>query len=156
MSAAASIFARNVRRARERLNANQSELAEKAEISSNYVGEIERGEKWPSPKVLDQLCQALDLRPWQLFFDDSVDESPTTWIEAHRDTLAAQARTIIEMTSAIRQLTQEKDSLRALVRTLQDEKSDELRRRAQEALSSSSSASLTTKVPKSSPRTKAK
>jgi transcriptional regulator with XRE-family HTH domain len=37
------------------------ELGEKAGLSEIYIGEIERGQKYPSSKVLESLAQALDL-----------------------------------------------------------------------------------------------
>jgi len=48
---------------RERLDRQLTikELGDKAGLSEIYVGEIERGQKYPSSKVLESIAQALDL-----------------------------------------------------------------------------------------------
>ncbi|QBD77905.1 XRE family transcriptional regulator [Ktedonosporobacter rubrisoli] len=55
------ILGRVVRRERQDRNLTIKELGEKAGISEIYVGEIERGQKYPSSKVLESLAHALDL-----------------------------------------------------------------------------------------------
>jgi transcriptional regulator with XRE-family HTH domain len=44
---------------RQEQRLTQEELAQAAQMSKVYVGEIERGSKYPSPEKLDQLCDAL-------------------------------------------------------------------------------------------------
>ncbi|MDA8424621.1 MAG: helix-turn-helix transcriptional regulator [Treponema sp.] len=56
----------NMKRLREDLAITQMELAERAEISSGYVGEIEMGRKYPTPEVLERLAEALEVRPFRL------------------------------------------------------------------------------------------
>jgi transcriptional regulator with XRE-family HTH domain len=53
------------------------ELAERAEISSGYIGEIEMGRKFPTPEVLERLAEALELRPFRLLMspDDAADSA---------------------------------------------------------------------------------
>lgn len=43
------------------------ELAEKANISMNFLSEIERGLKWPYPENLQNLANALDIKAYELF-----------------------------------------------------------------------------------------
>jgi DNA-binding XRE family transcriptional regulator len=45
----------------------QTRLAERAGVSLNTIGAIERGIRFPSPTVLARLCLALDCEPFQLF-----------------------------------------------------------------------------------------
>jgi transcriptional regulator with XRE-family HTH domain len=52
---------RVVRQERQYRNFTIKELGEKAGLSEIYVGEIERGQKYPSAKVLESLAQALGL-----------------------------------------------------------------------------------------------
>ncbi|WP_162005761.1 helix-turn-helix domain-containing protein [Dictyobacter vulcani] len=52
---------RVVRQERQYRNLTIKELGEKAGLSEIYVGEIERGQKYPSAKVLESLAQALGL-----------------------------------------------------------------------------------------------
>lgn len=56
----------NVKRRRAQLAISQMELAERAGISSGYVGEIEMGRKFPTPDVLERLAEALEVRPFRL------------------------------------------------------------------------------------------
>lgn len=55
------IMGRVIRRERQDRQLTIKELGEKAGLSEIYVGEIERGQKYPSSKVLESLASALDL-----------------------------------------------------------------------------------------------
>jgi DNA-binding XRE family transcriptional regulator len=54
---------RNIRRLRSERELTQEELASRAGLSANYVGEIERGMRNPSVKVLFDLARALTRPP---------------------------------------------------------------------------------------------
>jgi transcriptional regulator with XRE-family HTH domain len=43
------------------------DLAEKANISTNFVSGIERGLQWPYPETLQSLAAALDVKVYELF-----------------------------------------------------------------------------------------
>jgi len=55
------IMGRVIRRERQDRQLTIKELGDKAGLSEIYVGEIERGQKYPSSKVLESLAAALDL-----------------------------------------------------------------------------------------------
>ena len=55
------IVGRVIRRERQNHQMTIKELGDKAGLSEIYVGEIERGQKYPSAKVLESLALALDL-----------------------------------------------------------------------------------------------
>jgi transcriptional regulator with XRE-family HTH domain len=55
------IVGKVVRQERQLRQLTIKELGEKAGLSEIYVGEIERGQKYPSAKVLESLARALDL-----------------------------------------------------------------------------------------------
>src|SRR5205809_6560702 len=55
------IIGRVIRRERQERHLTIKELGDKAGLSEIYVGEIERGQKYPSAKVLESLATALDL-----------------------------------------------------------------------------------------------
>src|SRR5712692_378338 len=55
------IYGRVIRRERQGRNLTIKELGDKAGLSEIYVGEIERGQKYPSAKVLESIAHALDL-----------------------------------------------------------------------------------------------
>ena len=62
-------FGRTVRRLREDRGLTQAQLAEAAQLSSTYLGIIERGENVPTLSVIVQLASALDLHPAELVRD---------------------------------------------------------------------------------------
>lgn len=49
-----------IRKARKEKRMTQEQLAEAAEISTQFVGHIERGTKVPSVKTLYSICKALE------------------------------------------------------------------------------------------------
>src|SRR5579863_4660569 len=55
------ILGRVIRRERQDRQLTIKELGDKAGLSEIYVGEIERGQKYPSAKVLESLASALEL-----------------------------------------------------------------------------------------------
>ena len=61
------VLSTNLRKLRNRRNWSQMELAEKADISMNFVSDIERGLKWPHPDTLQKLAAALDVEVFELF-----------------------------------------------------------------------------------------
>ena len=65
-----AIFGKNVRIYRNRRNWSQADLAEQANISINFLGDIERGKKWPHPETLTKLADALDIRVFELFMEE--------------------------------------------------------------------------------------
>jgi transcriptional regulator with XRE-family HTH domain len=63
-----AVVARNLRVLRKQKELTQEELAFRAGINRNYVGQIEREEKSPTVDALEKLCGALDVEARSLFF----------------------------------------------------------------------------------------
>ncbi len=61
MTSLEEIIGRVIRRERQDRRMTIKELGDKAGLSEIYVGEIERGQKYPSSKVLESLAKALDI-----------------------------------------------------------------------------------------------
>src|SRR5208337_663551 len=57
------LFGSRIRSIREAADLSREVVAEKADINANYLGEIERGEKWPSIEVIQRLAGALSVSP---------------------------------------------------------------------------------------------
>ena len=55
------IMGRVIRRERQERHLTLKEVGDKAALSVVYVGEVERGQKYPSAMVLEKLAEALDL-----------------------------------------------------------------------------------------------
>jgi transcriptional regulator with XRE-family HTH domain len=60
----------NLKAFRNRRSWSQADLAEYANISINFLGDIERGKKWPHPETLSKLAEALDIGIFQLFMEE--------------------------------------------------------------------------------------
>lgn len=62
-------FGRIVRDKRESMSMTQELLAEKSDLTTNYIGSIERGERNVGLEVIYKLAQALDTHPKNLLPD---------------------------------------------------------------------------------------
>jgi transcriptional regulator with XRE-family HTH domain len=60
---------KRIRALRKEAKLTQEELAERAGLSANYVGEIERGERNPSALALFALARGLGVRAAKLLGD---------------------------------------------------------------------------------------
>ena len=63
-------LAKNIKRARSEQGLTQQDLAERCELSTNYLATVEIGGKFPSADTLEKLAIALGLKPYQLFLED--------------------------------------------------------------------------------------
>ncbi len=59
----------NLKKARYRANISQMKLAERANLSSGFIGDIEAGKKFPSARTMQNIIDALELEPFELFLD---------------------------------------------------------------------------------------
>src|SRR6185312_10788019 len=62
-----ALFGSRIRSLREAASISRERAAENADINSNYLGEIERGEKWPSIEVIQRLADTLSVPPSTFF-----------------------------------------------------------------------------------------
>jgi transcriptional regulator with XRE-family HTH domain len=75
-----AIFGKNIKSLRNRRNWSQADLAENANISINFLGDIERGNKWPHPETLTKLADALEVKVSELFFEEDAKLNEDTEI----------------------------------------------------------------------------
>jgi len=61
------IFSTNIRRYRQSRNLSQARLAEKLDISVNFLCNIENGNRWISSQTLVKFAIALNIEPYELF-----------------------------------------------------------------------------------------
>jgi len=61
------IFSANIKRHRQYHNLSQAELAEKLDISVNFLCNIENGNRWMSLQTLVKFASALNIEPYELF-----------------------------------------------------------------------------------------
>jgi len=73
-----TILGKNIKVYRNRRNWSQADLAEQANISINFIGDMERGKKWPHPETLTKLADALEIRVFELFKEEENEIYPET------------------------------------------------------------------------------
>jgi transcriptional regulator with XRE-family HTH domain len=61
-------FGQRIRSAREAAHSSRDAVAEKAKIGVNYLGQVERGEKWPTLDVIVSVADAIGV-PASVFLD---------------------------------------------------------------------------------------
>jgi transcriptional regulator with XRE-family HTH domain len=62
-----TILSNNIRLFRQNHGWSQADLAEKADISINFLSSIERCVKWPYPDTLVKIAKALKIDEFELF-----------------------------------------------------------------------------------------
>jgi transcriptional regulator with XRE-family HTH domain len=88
------ILAQNIKIHRQRLGITQPELAERADISTNFIGMIEQKRKFPAPEKLDRIAAALEIETSELF---ATSASPQAELKKlHKEILADLDRAISE------------------------------------------------------------
>jgi len=70
-----SVFAENIKKFRNKRGWNQLLLAERLEISSNFLSEIETGKGWVSPLTLVKLANVLDINVFELFIPNDMQNN---------------------------------------------------------------------------------
>jgi transcriptional regulator with XRE-family HTH domain len=70
------LFGKRIRSVRESAGLSRESVAETASITANYLGEIERGEKWPSIEVISSVAGALGVSPSTLFAYEAEEVDP--------------------------------------------------------------------------------
>jgi len=65
------LLSANIKRFRSRRGWSQAKLAEKLDISTNFLSDIETKKGWVSPLTLVKLAAALDIEVYELFKPDN-------------------------------------------------------------------------------------
>ena len=77
-----SLFSRNLKRLRNAADLSQLALAGQADLTHNFINDIENGKKWVSDETIGKLATALQVEPYQFFLSES------RWDERGKETLA--------------------------------------------------------------------
>jgi transcriptional regulator with XRE-family HTH domain len=90
------ILGDNLRFYRQKQKLSQKTLAEKSDLSSNFIGQIERGIKFPSPDKIEAIARALGIESFKLFSPnpEQYDRSQP-YIERYKKIIAEATRTMI-------------------------------------------------------------
>jgi len=62
-----TLLSHNIKKQRQVLGITQAKLAEKVDTSTHYIGQIELGNKFPTPEMLERIATALEIDSPQLF-----------------------------------------------------------------------------------------
>ena len=68
-----ALFGSRIRSIREAANLSRENAAERAGTGANYLGEVERGEKFPTLEMIERIAAALEVSP-SAFFEYEAEE----------------------------------------------------------------------------------
>jgi transcriptional regulator with XRE-family HTH domain len=88
------VLSGNLKKLRKYREWSQAELAKKANISMNFLSEIERGCKWPYPETLQNLAKALGVEVFEFFRPKENETTPG--IEEYLDRLSTNIAIAVE------------------------------------------------------------
>jgi transcriptional regulator with XRE-family HTH domain len=65
------LFIQNLKKWRKIKGISQKELAEKCDAAHSYIRQIECGSRYPSFAFIGKIANALQIEPYQLFYDET-------------------------------------------------------------------------------------
>jgi transcriptional regulator with XRE-family HTH domain len=68
-----ALFGNRIRSIREAAGLSREAAAERADTGANYLGEVERGEKFPTLEMIERIAAALEVSP-SAFFEYEAEE----------------------------------------------------------------------------------
>lgn len=80
----AELFGRRLREIRKERGLTQEALAESADLSGNYISDLELGRKVPSLTILVRLSQALEIATTDLLVDFTREAVKRMTVRTHR------------------------------------------------------------------------
>jgi len=92
MTSLRALLSHNIKEQRRILGVTQAKLAEKIKTSTHYTGQIELGNKFPTPEMLERIASALEIDSPQLF---SMNSFPTEAIKQFQEGLLADVETAV-------------------------------------------------------------
>jgi transcriptional regulator with XRE-family HTH domain len=87
------IFAENLRKIRRKKGLTQEKLAEKANMSLQYLALLEIGRKFPSGEMLERIANALDIETYELL---AIASSANNELELLRNDIISEVKTLNE------------------------------------------------------------
>jgi transcriptional regulator with XRE-family HTH domain len=100
------VFVKNLKKYRKEKNLSQMALAELCGTSTSYIGQIEIGNRFPSIDMIEKIAEALQIKPYLLFFTENgnglTEKRPPNKKEALSD--AMKDDLIKRLTDAVRRV----------------------------------------------------
>jgi transcriptional regulator with XRE-family HTH domain len=89
------IFIENLRFWRKKRKISQLKLSEMVNISPNYLNAVENGKNFPSPEVIQNISDVLEVLPYQFFLEHPAEDTPVNMLVS--DLLVVKQRLIKEI-----------------------------------------------------------
>ena len=89
------LFVQNLRFLRNKKGLSQVKFSESLAISPNYLNAVENGKNFPSPEIIQQISDILEILPYQLFLEHPAEISPLNTMVS--ELLAIKQRLIKEI-----------------------------------------------------------
>ena len=70
-----AVFTQNLKKYRKQAKLTQEKLAELCNTDFRYIGQIETGRRCPSLEFIGKIASALNVAPYQLFYDKNDTEN---------------------------------------------------------------------------------
>ncbi len=90
------VVGKNIRRISKQKGLSQLELSSKANISLAFINSIQNAQKWVSDKTLERICEALEVKPYELFLTEDIDEEELKMIANNHENLIIDIKDIIK------------------------------------------------------------
>jgi transcriptional regulator with XRE-family HTH domain len=76
------IFTRNMKKWRKIAGISQEKLAERCNSAHSYIRQIECGSRYPSFSFVEKIAKALNIEPYQLFYDEIAAKTAASEIQS--------------------------------------------------------------------------
>ncbi len=83
------IVGRNIKRHRERIGLTQEGLAERCELTPQFIAAIEVGLKTPSLDTIEKIVKVMQIRPYELFLTVSEEDIPASGVPEFADRIVS-------------------------------------------------------------------
>ncbi len=90
------ILAKNIRRLSKEKGLSQLQLSSEANVSAAFINSIENAQKWTSAKTLANICEALEVKPYELFLTDDIEPEELQIIAGNHAKMITDIKDIIK------------------------------------------------------------
>ena len=87
-----ALFGSRIRSIREAADLSRETAAERAGTGANYLGEVERGEKFPTLEMIERIATALEVPP-SAFFEYEAEETDNQLLMAKIQQILSRLKT---------------------------------------------------------------
>lgn len=87
---------KNIRRISREKGLSQLQLSSKANVSVAFINAIENAQKWVSDNTLEKICEALEVKPYELFLTEDIEDEELKMIANNHEKLITDIKDIIK------------------------------------------------------------